>query len=485
MSQAIQERQPPTTDPMLDGLVRMDLDSKTICAQRSSALSVRTPKKRVELAGWGRYPVVAAEEICSENLLQCTQNATLSRGLGRSYGDSSLPAVAGGCVAGTRLADRILSFDENCGLLKAESGLSLYTLNRLYLPKGWSVPVSPGTQFVTLGGMVASDVHGKNHHRAGSFGQHVRSLVVRVADGRIIHCSDLIAPDLFRATIGGMGLTGHILEVEFKMERISSPWIWAESERVPNLDAMLAGLRAAAKDWPFTVGWIDCLKRGDGMGRGILIKGRWANPDATRAGHPNERRRLSVPFVFPNWVLGNLSVKAFNFIYYWKHYRRLRRGLMHPESFFYPLDSILNWNRIYGNRGFTQYQCVLPEAGAGKSARRFFELLTSLGGASFLSVIKDFGAQGKGLLSFPMPGISINLDMPIIPEKTQHLVDKLNELVLAEGGRVYLAKDALTRREHFQAMEPRLAEWTKVRRSWDPTGRFQSAQSVRLLGDDA
>jgi decaprenylphospho-beta-D-ribofuranose 2-oxidase len=485
MSQAIKEKQPAANGHPLRTVPRMKPGSTHPSAPSLAKAEAQESVRPVELAGWGRYPVVIGREICSEDLEECTRDATLSRGLGRSYGDSSLPARSGAGVAGTRLADRLLSFDERSGLLRAEAGLSLYEINRLFLRRGWSAPVSPGTQFVTLGGMVAADVHGKNHHRAGCFGEHVRGLVLRVADGRIIHCSDLIAQDLFRATLGGMGLTGHILEVEFKMERISSPWIWSESERIGDLDAMVDGLRAAAKNWPFTVGWIDCLKRGPKMGRGILIKGRWANPDESPAGTPKPRRRLSVPFALPSWVLGRWSVRAFNFLYYWKHFRKLKRGFVHPEAFFYPLDSILNWNRIYGKRGFTQYQCVLPQAGGSGAARRFLELLTSLGGASFLSVIKDCGPEGKGLLSFPMAGISIALDLPIIPQKTQLVVDKLNELVLSEGGRIYLAKDALTRREHFQAMERRLEAWRKIRSSWDPLGHFKSAQSVRLLGDSA
>jgi FAD/FMN-containing dehydrogenase len=485
MTQAVREKRSAASGQPVRAEKRMKLGSKSIPAPDLARGAAQPMAQPVELTGWGRFPVIWGQEVCGEDLKQCTEAALLSRGLGRSYGDSSLPPSTGACVAGTRMADRILAFEEESGLLKAEAGLSLYELNRLFLLRGWSVPVSPGTQFVTLGGMVAADVHGKNHHRAGCFGEHVRSLVLRVADGRIIHCSDLTAPDLFRATLGGMGLTGHILEVEFKMERISSPWIWSESERIPDLDAMIGGLRAAAKDWPFTVGWIDCLKRGRQMGRGILIKGRWANPDESPAGKPKPRRHLSVPFIFPRWVLGRWSVKAFNFFYYWNHYRRLRRGIVHPEAFFYPLDSILSWNRIYGKCGFTQYQCVLPEARASESARRFFELLTMLGGASFLSVIKDCGPQGKGHLSFPMAGISIAIDLPIVPRNTQLLVDKLNELVLREGGRIYLAKDALTRADHFRAMEPRLEAWMKVRKAWDPSGRFKSAQSVRLLGDSA
>ena len=216
---------------------------------------------RSKLSGWGRFPVVEGLVLKSESLASITESASLSRGMGRSYGDSSLPARADLPVADTTLADRLLSFDPVSGLLRAEAGMSLLDLNRVFLRRGWFVPVSPGTQFVTLGGMVASDVHGKNHHVDGCFGQHVTRIKLRVADGRIIECSETSEQELFRATIGGMGLTGHILEVEFAMRPIPSPWIWGESERIDNLDAMAAGLKEAARGWPMTVGWVDCLAR--------------------------------------------------------------------------------------------------------------------------------------------------------------------------------------------------------------------------------
>jgi FAD/FMN-containing dehydrogenase len=437
------------------------------------------------LCGWGRHPVVWGTEVAGEDLRSATNGAVLSRGLGRSYGDASLPPPVGGRVVSTRRADRILYFNEETGMLRAEAGLSLREINRLFLARGWCVPVSPGTQFVTLGGMVAADVHGKNHHKAGTFGEHVRSLSLRLANGVVLECSDLIARDLFLATHGGMGLTGHILEVEFRLDRIPSPWIRYESERIPNLDRFLDRLSEAAREWPFTVGWIDCLSQGPKLGRGILLTGRWAGPDECPRRPPRPKRGFRMPVTLPDWVLGRGTVKAFNAVYYWKHWRRLRRGRMHPEPFFYPLDAIGDWNRMYGRRGFTQYQCVLPAANARQSARAFLELLTARGGASFLAVIKDFGREGKGLLSFPMPGITIALDIPVVPGQTQALVDALNELVIREGGRVYLAKDAFTRKEHFQAMEPRLEAWNRVRRAWDPCGRFRSALSVRLLGDEA
>ncbi|MBN2474248.1 MAG: FAD-binding oxidoreductase [Pirellulales bacterium] len=415
--------------------------------------------------------------------MRSTAGAALCRGLARSYGDSSLPACANDTVVDTTMADRLLAFDQDSGLLRAEAGVSLLELNRLFLRGGWFVPVSPGTQFVTLGGMVASDIHGKNHHVDGCFGEHVRSLRLRVADGRIIECSDEQEQELFRATLGGMGLTGHILEVEFRMRRIPSPWIRGESHRIANLDAMVAGLKEAAGAWPMTVGWVDCLARGESLGRGILMKGCWAEPDEAPGTPPPTKRRFRVPFQFPGFALCRASMKAFNLLYYYKHIQREKRGIVHPDAFFYPLDMLDDWNLIYGRRGFTQYQCVLPHAEDNGPARRFLDLFTSGGGMAFLCVIKDCGPEGKGMLSFPRPGISIAMDFPVHREKTQGFVDRLNELVIAEGGRIYLTKDTFTREEHFRAMESRLDAFNAVRRKWDPQGKLRSAQSVRLLGD--
>jgi FAD/FMN-containing dehydrogenase len=305
---------------------------------------------------------------------------------------------------------------------------------------------------------------------------------MRVADGRIVECSRELEGDLFCATIGGMGLTGHILEVEFQMVRVPSPWIVAEIERVANIDLFIEGLKEAGESWPMTVGWIDCLSRGSSIGRGVLMRGRWAQADEAPRAFPKPFRRVSVPFVLPDFVLSPFTVRVFNEIYYRAHPARRTRRVVHPESWFYPLDAILNWNRIYGRRGFTQYQCLLPERGGHRAARTFLELLTSKGGASFLCVIKDHGPEGDGLLSFPMRGTSIALDIAV-RDDTQALVDALNECVIAQGGRVYLAKDSFTRPHHFRAMERRLVGWERVRDAWDPEHRIKSAQSVRLLGD--
>ncbi len=431
------------------------------------------------LSGWGRQPV-PGHAVLSEDLERITDGAVLTRGLGRAYGDSALPPRGVTEVAGSVLADRILAFDRGSGVLRAEAGLSLYDLLRVLAPRGFWSPVVPGTQFVTLGGMVAADVHGKNHHVEGTIGRHVRALRIRLADGRIVACSRESEPDLFRATLGGMGLTGHVLEVELALERIPSPWILTETRRVGSIDEYLRALTEEAARWPYTVGWIDCLKRGPAMGRGLLQCGRWAMADEAPRGLPKPKRRLAVPFDMPSWVLSGPAARAFNAVLY--RVVRTGRRVVSPEEFFFPLDSIRDWNKLYGRRGMTQFQCVLPEKARPGATRRFLEVLTARGGASFLCVIKDCGAQGEGLLSFPMPGVSVAVDLPVRPD-TQSLIDALAAATIAEGGRVYLAKDGFVRAEDFARMEPRLAEFARARRRFDPQGRLRSAQSQRLLGD--
>jgi FAD/FMN-containing dehydrogenase len=276
-----------------------------------------------------------------------------------------------------------------------------------------------------------------------------------------------------------MGLTGHILDVSFRMDRVPSPWIYQESMRVSDIDAFIEALKAASATWPMTVGWIDCLSKGASMGRGVLFRGRWAEAHEAPQTFPDLGAPIPVPITFPNGLLGVHTVRAFNALYY--RLPRPHACVVHPKPFFYPLDAAGDWHRMYGSRGFTQYQCVLPSAGGHGAARRFLEVVARGSAASFLCVIKDCGAEGEGLLSFPKPGISIAFDIPM-RDTTQALIDQMNELVIAEGGRIYLAKDALTRPEHFRAMEPRLDHFLDVRRAWDPQGRLRSAQSVRLFG---
>jgi len=436
-----------------------------------------------EIYGWGRHPRIEAQQTRDEDLVAASREPALFRGLGRSYGDASLPARPGGRVVSTARADRILAFDPATGVLRAEAGLSLAALDRALLPRGFASPVVPGTEFVTLGGLVACDVHGKNHHTSGTFGRHVRALRARVADGRVLELSESNEPELFLATQGGLGLTCQILEVEVQLARIPSPWLRAETSVHPDIDSLVAALRESSAHSPYTVAWSDTTARGQALGRGVLITGDWAEPRGDAARPWRWRAPFELPLGLPSGVIAPWSIRLFNSAVFALQSRRGSR-LQSPRAFFHPLDVLGSWNRAYGARGFVQYQCVVPIDRDPAIVRRLFEILVRMDGASPVSVVKDFGAEGRGTLSFPRPGITIALDLPMRGAPTQALVDRLNDEVAAVGGRIYLAKDALTRAEHFRAMEPRLPAWNEVRRKWDPNGRLRSGLSVRLLGDE-
>ncbi len=452
---------------------------RVVAGKRAAAASGPT----TEMTGWGSYPVVRGRELRSENLEAITRGAVLTRGLARAYGDASLPPPGEHTVAASPLADRLLSFDRSTGRVRVEAGFPLMRLNRLSLPRGWFTPVTPGTHFVTVGGMVASDIHGKNHHVAGCFGEHVTALKMRVAEGSVIECGDG-DHELFRATLGGMGLTGHILEVEFQMSRVPTPWIWEESEQLDCFEKVLERLEEAGRDWPFTVCWSDFLVTGERAGRALLNKGRWATAEEAPAGEPKWRSAPTLPFYLPSWALQTWMMRIGNWLNYSYHGPAVRRHITHPETFFYPLDVIREWNRVYGRRGFTQHQAVLPAPHTHRRHEQYLRLLHDNRAKVFLSVVKDCGEEGKGMISFPKRGVSYALDIPI-DNDTQKIVDRLNDFVVAEGGRIYLAKDAFTRPEHFRAMDPRLEKWNELRRRWDPDCRLRSALSVRVLGDPA
>jgi FAD/FMN-containing dehydrogenase len=420
----------------------------------------------------------------SEDLESVTRGATLTRGLGRSYGDASLPSVAGAVVAGSRLADRVIDFDAATGVLHAEAGLTIRDINRTFLPRGWFVPVTPGTSFVTLGGAVASDVHGKNHHSAGTFGRHVRRLRVRAGTGDIVEASPDVEPDLFDATVGGMGLTGHVLDVEVALKRVPSSWIQGETVSVPDFETLLETLLDAGKTWPYTLAWMDAIGAGR-RGRGVVYRGRWAEADEAGGRPLAWPREVAFPMAMPYWALSPLGMWGFNHLVVFQYGRGVKRGLQHPQTFFYPLDSLLDWNKAYGARGFTQYQCVLPHKAGVGVFRKVFDTIHARGGTPYVVVIKDFGAEGRGCLSFPCPGITFSIDMPVDAVKTQAVVDAVNDIVAAEGGRIYLTKDAFTRAEHYRVMDPRVERFNAIRRRWDPQGHIRSALSVRLLGDAA
>ncbi len=445
------------------------------------------PRPRSDsVSGWGRV-ADPGRVVWAERLEAATDGVALLRGLGRSYGDSASPPSDRPVVLATPLADRILAFDPASGLLTAEAGLSLYALNRLLHPRGYFVPVTPGTQFVTLGGMVAADVHGKMHHSAGTIGRHVRALRMRIADGetglQTLTCSPTVHADLFWATVGGMGLTGAILDVTLQLERIPSPWIEQEVTKHGNLDELLSALQTASATWPSTVAWIDCLRTGAAMGRGVLFAGRWAPADIAPAHSPRwARRGVAFPLESPIDLLTPWTVRIFNEAVYRKQLRARVRGLTSPEQYFYPLDIVKDWNLAYGRRGLTQHQAVLPREAGSAAVRAFLQELTRTEAASFLCVLKDCGDEGGGLLSFPRPGTSIAIDLPVRRD-TPAVIARLNAAAHAFGGRIYLAKDRFTTAADFAAMEPRLPAFLEARRRWDPHLRFRSAQSVRLFGD--
>jgi FAD/FMN-containing dehydrogenase len=439
-----------------------------------------------EVAGWGRHPRGRGRVDRPEApALPAGADPIVARGLGRAYGDPAIPATPAGRVLECTRADRILAFDSASGRLHCEAGLSLAEILRVFLPRGWFPPVTPGTKFVTVGACVACDVHGKNHHRDGSFGNFVDRLVLLTADGRRVECGPERERELFLATVGGMGLTGLIVEVTLRLRRVESAWIVLESVGVDGLDAMLAGLRRSAEDWPYTVGWIDCLARGRDVGRGVLMRGRHATAMEAAGRVLRRRLPLQVPVDAPEWLLNPLFMRWFNYLYYRAHGGTLARRVVSCDRFFYPLDAVGQWNRLYGRRGFLQYQCVLPRAAGVAPLAALLDRLGAAGAASFLAVIKDCGPASEAYLSFPMEGTTLALDLAYRGPATEALVHELNALLIAHGGRVYLAKDAVTRAEDFARMVPRLAEWRAVRDRWDPAHRFRSAQSVRLLGDRA
>ena len=446
--------------------------------QIAGAVAPRGP----QLAGWGRV-FGPGRAMVSDDLLRASASATLLRGLGRSYGDSALPAPGTLDVVATPLADRILAWDPLTRVLRAEAGLSLYTLNRLLHPRGFFIPVTPGTQFVTLGGMVASDVHGKNHHVSGTIGRHVRALRMHIADGSVLDCSPTVHPDLFWATVGGMGLTGAILEVELTMDQLPSQWIDQVVSRHGDFDSLVHGLTDASANWPMTVAWIDCLKRGSGMGRGVLYAGKWAEPDrAPQRPAPWLKGSLPFPIAAPFDAFVPPVVSLLNTAVYWRQLRPRAASILAPEPFFYPLDGLQNWNRAYGPKGFTQHQAIIPREAGPEALRHFLDTLTSASAASFLCVLKDCGAEGRGMLSFPRPGTSIAVDLPVRAD-TPQVIARLNDVVIEVGGRIYLTKDRYTTPEQYAAMDPRIDAFLEVRRRWDPQLRFRSAQSVRMFGD--
>ena len=442
--------------------------------------------KHMELSGWGRYPRGLATVVCLENISQALPpraGQMIARGQGRSYGDAAM--LEDGIVMLTERLNRLSSFDEQSGVLKAEAGTTLGQVINDFLPRGWFPAVVPGTKFVSLGGCVAADIHGKNHHRDGAFGAHVKEIEIVLADRSRRRCSPEKDAQLFWATIGGMGLTGIVTEVSFHLIPVETSYLVVQHHQAKDLDASFEVLSDKTWDDHYTVAWIDCLAKGSSLGRGVLMRGHHAKPgdlanNLRSRPYSKPRRQRNLGFDFPSWTLNSLSMKAFNELYYRLQGRRQQPFIADYESFFFPLDSIGNWNRVYGKRGFVQYQCVLPAAEAYKGMRALLEALAAAGRSSFLSVLKRFGSAGEGLLSFPIEGYTLTLDLPVSDAELFPFLDRLDAIVLNYGGRVYLAKDARLSAETFRAMYPRLAEWLQIKSKVDPENRFASDLGRRL-----
>ena len=436
------------------------------------------------LSGWGRYPRIDAKLNAprSEEDLQALvlQGNSIARGNGRAYGDS---AVSAQNTVHMRHFNRMLSFDAEQGQLVAEAGVMLADVIDAFLPRGWFSYVTPGTKFVTLGGMIAADVHGKNHHKDGSFGTYVDWIDVLISDGSVQRCSRSENTELFEWTVGGMGLTGIVLRAAIRLRHVSSAWIEQRTLVAENISHAIE-LFEQSHDATYSVAWIDCLQQGKSMGRSLVILGEHADavvvPSQYRKTplHISPKRKLSIPVEFPSWALNSLSVRAFNALYYWNGKRKRGQQLVDWDSYFYPLDAILGWNKIYGRHGFAQFQCVLPLQTADAGLRALLSAIANAGAGSFLAVLKRFGTQNSRF-SFPMEGYTLALDFPV-NKKTLALMERLDSITVEHGGRFYLAKDSRMSRDLFHQSEPRTQDFVSFRSDHAASGAFASAQSHRL-----
>lgn len=435
-------------------------------------MSSRNNTNTKQPQSWGRYPQVEHAQVQSlywrselPDLAQFEQSL-LPYGYGRSYGDSCLNG--GGISLDISHLRRFIAFDEETGLLRCEAGVSLAEILEWGVPRGWFIPVSPGTKFVSVGGAIANDVHGKNHHRAGTFGCHVTRFELLRSNGERLICSPDEHTELFRATIGGLGLTGVILWAEFRLKPIANAFIDMERIRFSSLDEFVKISAATDQHYEYTMSWVDILIGGKDLCRGIFMCG---NNDQSRSRATSPRRigkklSLTIPFDFPTFVLNPLTVRTFNELYYHSQIGKRVHKVVPYEPFFYPLDSIHNWNRMYGKRGFLQYQFVVPFDHGFEAMSEILGRIRRSGEGSFLTVLKTFGdIQSPGLLSFPRPGLTLALDFAYGGQKTLCLLDDLDKIVRESGGAVYPAKDARMSAENFQAFFPR---WREFEQYIDP-----------------
>lgn len=431
-----------------------------------------------KISSWGRlnahfHDVVVLNDPAKISAQLASHQRGIAYGMGRSYGDVCLNPD--GVLWNTRGLDHFIQFDDKTGLLTCEAGVLLRDIQRLFIPRGWMLSVTPGTQLVTVGGAVANDVHGKNHHVFGSFGNHVKQIKLIRTDGEVIVCGPDLKPDWFAATVGGLGLTGLVLEVTLQLRSAPGPWLDAETIPYHNLEDFFQLTEQSEARWENTVSWIDCASKGEN--RGLFMRANFTE-SPFNASYNMKKKPLAMPFSPPMSLINPLSLKSFNQLYFYLNKWKAGRSIVHYEPFFYPLDNILEWNRLYGPMGFFQYQSVVPMDSRKEATKAMLQEIAQSGEGSFLSVLKTFGdIPSVGLLSFPQPGVTLALDFPNKGAKTLKLFERLDAIVREVGGRIYPAKDARMPRDLFESGYPRLNEFLKYR---DPN--MSSALSRRLMG---
>ena len=439
----------------------------------------------MKISNWGNYPVVETNLINFKNIINLREKLLdcqplIPRGLGRCYGDSSLSKNIFSCLK----FNRMIEFNSEKGDLTCETGVSLGEILDTFVSRGWFLPVTPGTKYVTLGGAIASDVHGKNHHKCGSFCDYVTSMHIMMANGSIVECSKSNNQDLFKATCGGMGLTGIILKATIRLKRIETAYIKQKIIKAGNLEEVM-NLIERNNHYDYSVAWIDCLAKGENLGRSILMLGEDAKVKDLEKAEMREdplsikkKNNINVPFNFPCVLLNAYSVKVFNSVYYRKN-KGEHESIVDYDTYFYPLDNISNWNRLYGSRGFTQYQCVFPKETARECIKKILNITSEKGIGSFLAVLKLFGKGNDNLLSFPMEGYTMTLDFPITPDLLD-LLFTFDDIVSENGGRLYLAKDVRMDYDLFVKTYKNAETFRSYKSCIDQDGKFESLQSRRL-----
>lgn len=432
----------------------------------------------MKYTSWGQIPKHEGRQLAlrvqqdATELLQKGSKQWIARGLGRSYGDSALSDL----LVNVRPMDYLVNFDPTTGILEAQAGISLAEILEVIVPKGWFLPVTPGTQYVTLGGAIASDVHGKNHHLDGTFCQHLMSMRVATTTDGIVQCSMHQHADLFKATCAGMGLTGIILSAKLQLIPIKSSFLRQTTYKMPHLAALVEAFEQH-QHLPYSVAWIDCLAKGANLGRSLFMVAK--HDDHQGRLTTGKSSRLGIPFNLPISPITPKVTRLFNWLYYHRQRAAKQHQVVHYRPFFYPLDGIRQWNRLYGSRGFYQYQCVIPYSAGLLGIKRLLTLVTETQQASFLAVLKRLGDANQHYLSFPIKGYTLAMDFKHQPS-SEALFQRLDAEVLAQGGRIYLAKDARMSEATFKASYPQWEAFMTVRRRYGAHQCIHSLQSTRL-----